>query len=227
MFFNVSCFLGKPVVVATQMLESMQKNPRPTRAECTDVANAVFEGSDCVMLSGESAKGKYPVKSVQMMQNIIKESEKWFKSELAHNDYHYQHTYQPGSFMDSNKKNFEYLGMSIATAVDGLQATCIVVLSKSGQTASNIARFRPNVPVVTFVPNAKLGRMLQVHRAIIPMVTPSHWADLDDSVRVDQALNEAKACGFCKAGDHVVVVSGEPQTKDRTSTLKMRVTHLA
>ena len=138
---------GKPVVVATQMLESMQKNPRPTRAECTDVANAVHDGADCVMLSGESAKGKYPVESVKMMQNIIFEAERFAN--------HYSESFSELQKRVANESSDQLQGMgsAVVEAAHSMNAACIVVMTKSGKTAINVAKFRPNVPIVCMIPD--------------------------------------------------------------------------
>jgi len=134
---------GKPVIVATQMLESMQKNPRPTRAECTDVANAVLDGADCVMLSGESAKGMYPLQAVQMMNKIVLETEKWVSS-------------NPNSLMSNvacktGDSTREALARAVVEASKNVNAKCIFVITQTGETSSDISKFKPNVPVRFFL----------------------------------------------------------------------------
>jgi len=207
---------GKPVVVATQMLESMQKNPRPTRAECTDVANAVFDGADCVMLSGESAKGKYPVGAVQMMQKIITNAEEWG----AENDV----SSVPEAAYEDAKESF---AVGAAEASDSLNAACIIVLSHSGATARAVAKFRPSVPIVTFVPSQKHGRMLQLHRGIHPVMIEDSAVQAkilsSDSSRYSLAVKHAKSLGFCEAGDKVIVLAAEKGDDVVSTAYSMRV----
>lgn len=204
---------GKPVIVATQMLESMQKNPRPTRAECTDVANAIFDGADCVMLSGESAKGAYPVEAVAMMQKIISSAE---SSQGEENDV----SYIP-------MPNYDDARESIAVACSGgskaLNAACILVLSNSGSTAMNIAKFRPSVPVVALVKEPKLGRMLQIYRGVHPVVTDGDAMLSMEPGRFSAAVAKAKGLGFCSTGDKVVVVGAEAPTGITSTAYSMRI----
>lgn len=186
---------GKPVIVATQMLESMQKNPRPTRAECTDVANAVFDGADCVMLSGESAKGKYPVASVAMMNKICLEAEKdlgeFDSSSAAHGD---------GSALDATAS-------AIAEASHSAEdLACIIVLCEGIEVPAAISKFRPAVPIVAFVPNAKTGRFLQLYRGVHPAQATSDMFDADaDPLAI--AVEHAMLLRFVEPGQKVLLVS--------------------
>ena len=216
MIVRKSNLAGKPVIVATQMLESMQKNPRPTRAECTDVANAVFDGADCVMLSGESAKGKYPVGAVSMMNKIIANAEQYGEE----ND-----------ISDCPLPEFgnchESIAIGAAEASRSLEASAIIVLAKSGSIAQAVSKFRPQVPIVTFVPNMKTGRMLQMHRCIHPVML-SNTEDQEmilsnHSNRYGTAIKHAKSLGFCKSGDRVIVVAAEPGDELCSTALSMRV----
>lgn len=190
---------GKPVVVATQMLESMQKNPRPTRAECSDVANAVYDGADCVMLSGESAQGKYPVVSVDTMRRIIEESEYWISKNRSF-----------GTFIDVKPKgscNSETMAYSAVEASKNLNVACIVVISKSGNTAINVSKFRPQVPIVTFVPNQKVARLLQVYRGVHPVVISSKsGAEAGD---IENIMEHVTSLGFASRNENVVIIANE------------------
>ncbi len=190
---------GKPVVVATQMLESMQKNPRPTRAECADVANAVYDGADCVMLSGESAQGKYPVVSVDTMRRIVEESEYWVSKNRSF-----------GTFIDVKPKggsSSETMAYAAVEASKNSNVACIVVISKTGVTAAHVSKFRPLVPIVTFVPNHKVARLLQVYRGVHPVViTPKAGAEVDD---IENIMDHVTSLGFAKKHENVVIVANE------------------
>jgi pyruvate kinase len=209
---------GKPVIVATQMLESMQKNPRPTRAECTDVANAIFDGADCVMLSGESAKGKYPVGAVEMMNKIINNAEK--------------HGYENDVSLcplPAFGNSLESIAVGAAEASRALNASCIIVLSNSGITAQTISKFRPSVPIITYVPNIKSGKMLQLHRCIHPImiddddlrskILSSDINRLSIAVKYTQNLG----LGYCNSGDKVIVVCAEKGDDVIGTGLSMRI----
>ena len=207
---------GKPVVVATQMLESMQKNPRPTRAECTDVANAVFDGADCVMLSGESAKGKYPVGAVTMMNKIIRNAEEWGEE----NDVSACPLPELGDHNES-------IAVGVADASRALDAACIIVLSKTGNLAQKVSKFRPSVPIVTIVPDSKTGRMLQMYRGIHPVMLPSEGDRSKmlsaDPTRFSVAIEHTRSLGFCNSGDNVIVVGADPSTDTLATSHFMRV----
>ncbi|KAJ3323209.1 hypothetical protein HDU76_013699 [Blyttiomyces sp. JEL0837] len=156
---------GKPVVTATQMLESMIVNPRPTRAEATDVANAVLDGSDCVMLSGETAKGSHPIGAVEMMSKICREAEA---------DINYSELYP-------NLRRLMKLPISVSEAVASsavktswdVHATLIIVLTQKGNTAMAIAKYRPIAPVLAVTECEQVARQCQVLRGIYPFVVPS------------------------------------------------------
>jgi len=184
---------GRPVIVATQMLESMQKNPRPTRAECTDVANAVFDGADCVMLSGESAKGKYPHQSVAMMNAIVIEAEQRGQE----NDVSSCVEAQPGDSVDS-------ISTAAVEAAAAMDASCIIVMSLEGNLAENVSKFRPSVPIVSVLADEKIGRLQLLHRGVHPVViNKAHVGNTSEAIR------SAVEMGFCSKGNHVVLVSQE------------------
>jgi pyruvate kinase len=188
---------GKPVVVATQMLESMITSPVPTRAEVSDVATAIFEGADAVMLSAESAAGKYPVEAVATMNRIAEEVEG-------------EEVYR--SIIDAQRARPEATGAdAIADAAreiaDTLDLAAVICWTSSGSTALRVARERPRPPIVALSPNIATGRRLAVVWGVHCVVTEDA-RDQDDMV--DRACRIAFKEGFAKAGQRVIVVAGVP-----------------
>lgn len=151
---------GKPVIVATQMLESMKSNPRPTRAEASDVAHAILHGADAVMLSGETASGKYPVKSVQTMANIAKTYEQEVVVRIE-DEYLAPHE-------ESQNSISKYITKAAADAAKKLGARAIIVPTESGYSARQISRFRPHVPIYALTQNCSVARQLQLTRGVFP-----------------------------------------------------------
>lgn len=189
---------GKPVVTATQMLDSMIKNPRPTRAETTDVANAVFDGSDCVMLSGETAKGNYPIAAVTTMVDICREAEKMLDYRYVFQALRNHHREAPMNVTETITSS------AVKTAYD-LKAALIVCLTETGNTARLICKYRPVSPVICVTSNESTARQLLTFRGAFPMVVGSMVGTESLIARV---LNRSKAAGFLKKGDFVVLVSG-------------------
>ena len=200
---------GVPVIVATQMLESMQKNPRPTRAECTDVANAVFDGADCVMLSGESAKGKFPVVSVATMKRICDQAEEWTNK---NRDLNTAVVVKPDS---NNHDSLEGVAFAVSEASKSLQASCIIVVSDDFATLTRVSKFRPYVPIVTLVPSQKIGRLVQMYRGVFPVVADGGKST--KSMSMTEAKGLAKKMGFCESGDKVIMLM------DSEEGLSMRI----
>ena len=132
----------KPVITATQMLDSMQQNPRPTRAEVADVANAIYDGTDAIMLSGETAMGKYPLESVKMMAKIAESSEQFLKFDM----------YRDTKALLGKQNVSSAVGFAAVTMVERLNASCIVTPTMSGQTARVISNLRPSVPIYGVTP---------------------------------------------------------------------------
>ncbi|AZO80810.1 MULTISPECIES: pyruvate kinase [unclassified Bosea (in: a-proteobacteria)] len=189
--------MGKPVVVATQMLESMITAPVPTRAEVSDVATAVFEGADAVMLSAESAAGQYPIEAVTMMNRIAEEVE----SESIYR-----------SILESQKAEPEATGAdAIAKAAheiaDALHLKAIAAWTSSGSTAFRIARERPNSTVIALTPNAATARRLTLVWGVHAVVTKDA-SDIDDMA--SRACKFSVREGFAAEGDRLIVVAGVP-----------------
>ena len=188
---------GKPVVVATQMLESMITSPVPTRAEVSDVATAIYEGADAIMLSAESAAGQYPVEAVAMMNRIARETES-------------DPTFR--SIIDAQRAEPEATGAdAIADAArqiaDTLDLAAVICWTSSGSTALRVARERPRPPIVALSPNMSTGRRLAVVWGVHCVVTEDAH-DQDDMV--DRACRIAFKEGFAKPGQRVIVVAGVP-----------------
>lgn len=194
--------VGKPVIVATQMLESMAKNPRPTRAEVADVTNAVYDGADCVMTSGETAKGKYPVETIKMMNEIILGAERFARARPEIAGSSIRHLNDNDS--EHGSSSLIAVAKAAVTAAEERDVAAILVATTQGHLPRLVASFRPNVPIVAFCPSAKVGRQLIVHRGIHPVV-----GLLGTSVhqRPFAAIKDAKAMGFVESGDDVIVVS--------------------
>jgi pyruvate kinase len=188
---------GKPVVVATQMLESMIQSPVPTRAEVSDVATAIYEGADAVMLSAESAAGKFPVEAVSTMNRIGEEVER-------------DPTYRT-VLMAQRPEPEPTAGDAIADAArqiaETLDLSAIICWTSSGSTAVRVARERPKPPVVAITPNLAAGRKLSVVWGV-HCVVAEDAKDLDDMV--DRAGRIAFRDGFAKAGQRVIIVAGVP-----------------
>lgn len=202
---------GKPVITATQMLESMMNNPRPTRAESSDVANAVLDGSDAVMLSGETAAGKYPIEAVQHMDRICRNVEAKGKK-----IYHTLEFVQPEW---QEKQIVESLSYSCVTIGEAVEAKVVATITHSGTTARRIAKFRPKVPVIAFTESAEVLRQLMLVWGVTPVRLDAIF-DTDISVkRMEKYLKDA---GLAKQGDRVVVATGMPVAK-RGSTNMIKV----
>jgi len=193
--------VGKPVIVATQMLESMAKNPRPTRAEVSDVTNAVYDGADAVMTSGETAKGKYPDDTLRTMNEIIHCAEQYASSGSLGSSYvnhgGNKSLYMGGKDMDDAVAK----GAVEASLANGSKA--ILVVTDTGDLPPLLAAYRPNCPIVTFCPSGKIGRQLILHRGIYPVIGLNEVSEANKSAA---AMEEAEKMGFVSSGDSVVIV---------------------
>lgn len=210
---------GKPVICATQMLESMTTKPRPTRAEVSDVANAVLDGADCVMLSGETAKGDYPVETVEMMAKIANDAEGAV--------YNYQHFCDLRKATGLSKDWTEVIGISVVEAAFTCNASCIVVLTRSGTSAQLIAKYRPQCPIFAVTRFEQAARQSYLYRNIHPIVYKEDVAEKwDDDIenRIQFALQSGLARGYIKAGSIAVAVTGWAQGKSSTTNTMRLIT---
>ena len=187
----------KPVITATQMLDSMIRNPRPTRAEVTDVANAVYDGTDAVMLSGETAQGKYPLEALQMMVEIVKNTEQ-----------HLDYDTLLSKAQDNRKKSISSaIGYSSVATAASLGARCIITPTASGATARVVSKFRPEATIVGVSPNEESVRRMQIYRGVCPIKSIPYQTT--DEI-CEEAIDLVKAKGFAETGDIVVVTAGIP-----------------
>ncbi len=203
---------GKPVITATQMLESMVNNPRPTRAEANDVANAIFDGTDCIMLSGETAKGSYPVESVAMMARIATTAENSidYRNEIIH---HKNRTFQ------TNITNA--ISFAACTTASDLNVACIVTVTESGLTSRMVSMFRPAAPILAVTANERVWRQLNLTWGCVP--TMSENITGNDEV-FDIAIDKSLELGLAKDGDTIVIAAGVPVgIAGTTNTLKVQV----
>jgi pyruvate kinase len=183
-----------PVITATQMLDSMQKNPRPTRAEASDVANAIFDGSDALMLSGETAAGNYPLESVVMMDRIIREAEASVTS-------------LPRPARSNDLLISEAIAEAICYAAEELNLKAIAVFTESGSSAGLVSKYRPRAPIVAFSPMQEARRRLSLLWGVLPR-TIKRVHDIDQLAKVAEArLTEEH---LVKRGDIVGIIAGTP-----------------
>ena len=203
----VAC--GKPVITATQMLESMMEQPRPTRAEITDVANAIYDGTSAVMLSGETASGRHPVEAVRTMAAIAERTE-------ADINYGKRMKKLAG---DTGFSVAEATARAACTTAMGIGADAILTVSQRGLTASLVSRFRPETPVVALIGDETVRRKLALYWGVQPITMPA-VADTDELVK--QAIRTAAGAGLVRCGDLVVVTAGVPVGISGTTNL-MRV----
>lgn len=202
---------GKPVITATQMLDSMITNPRPTRAESSDVANAVLDGTDAVMLSGETAAGAYPNEAVNVMDRICRSIEE--KRPQIYNSLEYR---KPEW---KEKQVIESLAYSCVTIADNVEAKVISTITHSGSTARRIAKFRPKVPIVAFTESKTVRRQLNLVWGVYS-VRLEELFDTDLSVKMME--DYLKDNGLVKEGDRVIVATGMPIAKrGRTNMIKV------
>lgn len=194
---------GKPVVTATQMLESMMRNPRPTRAETTDVANAIFDGTDAIMLSGETAAGHYPVEAVKMMAKIAKKAEESMSLKKEK---------EPAVI----KTITDAISHATCSIARDLGVKAIITSTKSGYTARAVAKFRPEVPIIAVTPRKKVTRTLQIVRGVWPL-------QVEDTRSTDEMFKEAVEgalkSGLVQKGDMVVITAGAPVNVTGTTNL--------
>jgi pyruvate kinase len=200
-------YAGKPVIVATQMLESMMIAPAPTRAEASDVATAVYEGVDAVMLSGESAAGKYPVEAVSIMDRIIRRTER---------DWPYQRIVDADRAMPETT-SADAITRAARQVAETISAQAIVTFTASGSTSLRASRERPPVPILALTPSEVVARNLALAWGVHP-IKVDRFTDFDRML--DQATQAAVGEGFAGPGDRLVVTAGLPlETPGTTNAL--------
>ena len=191
---------GKIVITATQMLDSMIRNSLPTRAEASDVCNAIFDGTDAIMLSGESASGSYPIEAATTMSTIAKEAEAHLEYEHLLKEYAYE---QSKTYADA-------ISYSACRTSLTLNANAIVAATKSGPTATMISKYRPKCPIIAITPFDNVARSLSLNFGVIPKTCAMF--DTTDEI-MSEAKKVAKELNIAKAGDSIVVAAGMPSTE--------------
>lgn len=210
--FRVRIKAGKPVIVATQMLDSMTRNPRPTRAEVTDVGTAVLDGADAVMLSGETAAGKYPIESLKAMCSVTWEADQIIMNQkrglVWNQDLH--------DSLDPMSQELDATAASAVRSAGDMNAKLIILITMTGRVARAVARHRPSVPVLAFCTDPQVARRLQLHRAVYPIMLQSKCdpgsATTMMSLLRAEAVRTAKEMGYAKTGDRIILVD---RTKGR------------
>ncbi|XP_053090890.1 pyruvate kinase PKM isoform X2 [Pangasianodon hypophthalmus] len=207
---------GKPITCATQMLESMIKKPRPTRAEGSDVANAVLDGADCIMLSGETAKGDYPLEAVRTQHMIAREAEAAMFHRQVFEDLRRCTAY--------STEPAEAIAIGAVEASFKILASAFIVLTGSGRSAHLLSRYRPRAPIIAVTRNGQTARQAHLYRGIFPVFynkPPNDvWAE-DVDLRVNFAMDVGKARGFFKTGDVVIVLTGWRPGSGYTNTMRV------
>ena len=192
----VAC--GKPVITATQMLDSMMENPRPTRAEITDVANAIYDGTSAIMLSGETAAGRYPVEAVKTMDAIARRTE----GDINHG--------KRMSQMSGSRKRLSVaaaMAHAACTTAQEIGADAILTVSQSGTTARLVSRFHPGTPIVACLLDQQVRRQMALYWGVAPIMMP--YVNSTDEL-VSKAVEAAEAAGLVNRGDLAVVTAGVP-----------------
>jgi pyruvate kinase len=199
---------GKPVITATQMLDSMERNPRPTRAEVSDVANAILDGSSAVMLSGETAAGLHPVAAVQTMADLAMEAENSLEEFGT-----LQHVHPSAS-----DAVVEAVAQAAITMANHLEAAAIIALTDTGFTARTISKFRPRSPILAVTRSQAVRRRLALNWGVMPI---HYRGDGDDDTRVSFAVQHAKGIGHLQRGDLVVATAGRSQLTGGTDMIQV------
>ena len=204
---------GRQVITATQMLESMVHNPRPTRAEITDVANAIYDGTSATMLSGETASGKYPVEALATMARI---------AERAEQDIDYRKRFLERSISESSETVTDAISHATCLIALNMHAAAIVTVTKSGTTAKMISRFRPDMPIVACTPDASTYRQLSLSWGVTPVqIGEERITD----VLFDHAVDASVDTGLLNRGDLAVLTAGVPLSISGTTNL-IKVVHV-
>lgn len=206
-FIKECCKAGKTVITATQMLESMTHSSAPTRAEITDVANAVFDGTSAVMLSGESAAGDYPVETVKAMAKIVSQAEE---------DAEEVNQYKFLEVETNDRDVSNAMGHAACTTAHDIKASAIVAITTSGYTAEMMAKYKPVEPIIAATPDSKTYHQQALTRGVYPVLTQrsSNWNDL-----MEKAIEGAERMKFVKKGDCIVLSAGMPLQVPGTTNL--------
>ena len=203
---------GKPVITATQMLDSMERNPKPTRAEASDVANAVLDGTSAVMLSGETARGRYPVESVRTMSELA------LGAETSLREYGYLQQINPNRLPVVT----EAIGQAAITMADRLRAAAIVTLTESGFTSRQISKYRPLCPIVAVTTSRDVVRRLALNWDV---TATFYDGDPADDKKINAGIEWARSQGIVASGDVIVVTAGISNREGSTNMLRIvRVT---
>ncbi len=199
---------GKPVITATQMLDSMERNPRPTRAEASDVANAILDGTSAVMLSGETAKGRYPVEAVRTMASLA------FHAEASLRDY--------GDLQQIVPRATNVVTDAVAQAAvnisHDLDAAAILTLTASGRTSRAISKFRPNCPILAITRSEQVTRKLALNWGVLAV---PFLGEGDDESQVGFGVEHARQLGLARPGEVVVVTAGISGEAGSTSLIRV------
>ncbi|KAA8496864.1 Pyruvate kinase [Porphyridium purpureum] len=205
---------GKPVICATQMLESMIVNPRPTRAEVSDVGNAIVDGADCVMLSGETAKGKYPLEAVRTMDEVAREAEEFIDNKRV---CEYLRAKTPRPLSNTDSIAYATVSMSFDEAF-----AMIVVISETGETARLVSKYRPAVPIFAITAKESAARQCTMNRGVFPILVPeSHFTNV--AALLNMAVTAGKSTGICSPGQMALAVYDDNLTDNVEEASLLRV----